>query len=216
MEIESTVSYFENTLHFIVDSPLTMARLHRTIGLATLLSLTLLAGVVIGGCASSGSASVEQPTPNQTRDGANVESQLRAAADEWEGVPQKWGGTTKEGVDCSGLVQSIYDTEFQLSLPRTTELQVQTGTEVSRSALRAGDLVFFRHGRKKYHVGIYLSDDEFLHTSSNEGVTISSLNRSYWTKRWWQGRRLLDLSGDPPRVASDSARTDDDSSGVGW
>lgn len=216
MEIVSTVSYIKNSLHFIVDPPFSMERLHRTIALAAPLGFILLVGVLVGGCASSGSASVEQPTPEQTRDGDNVESQLRAAADEWAGVPQEWGGTTKEGVDCSGLVQSIYDAEFQLSLPRTTERQVQTGTEVSRSALRAGDLVFFRHGRKKYHVGIYLSDDEFLHTSSNEGVTISSLSRSYWTKRWWQGRRLLDLSGDPSRVASDSARTDDASSGVGW
>ncbi len=193
-----------------------MAHFLRTIELTASVGFVLMVGVLAGGCASSGSTSVEQPTADQTRDAANVESQLRAAADEWESVPQEWGGTTKEGVDCSGLVQSIYDTEFQLSLPRTTERQVQTGTEVSRSTLRAGDLVFFRHGRKKYHVGIYLSDDEFLHTSSNEGVTISSLTQSYWTKRWWQGRRLLDLSGDPPRVASDSTRADDASSGVGW
>lgn len=177
----------------------------------------LLAFVLfMAGCASSGSTSVEQPTPTETRTASEVESTLRSAADDWLGVSQEWGGTTKEGVDCSGLVHSIYANAFSLSLPRTTDQQVQTGTEVSRSALRPGDLVFFRHNRKDYHVGIYLSDGEFLHTSSNEGVTITALDRPYWSERWWQGRRLLDLSGDSPRVASDSVRTDDASSGIGW
>jgi cell wall-associated NlpC family hydrolase len=176
----------------------------------------LLAGILAAGCASSGSPSVQQPTPTQTRTADDVEANLRAAANEWRGVPQEWGGTTKEGVDCSGLVQRVYDTEFQLSLPRTTDRQVQTGTQVSRSALRPGDLVFFRHNRKDYHVGIYLSDGEFLHTSTEEGVTVTSLDRRYWERRWWQGRRLLNLSGDAVAAGSDSTQTGAASSNVGW
>jgi cell wall-associated NlpC family hydrolase len=178
--------------------------------------LLLVVGLLAAGCASSGSTSVEQPTPTQTRTATEVDSTLRSAADEWLGVSQEWGGTSKEGVDCSGLVLSIYASEFSLSLPRTTDQQVRTGTEVSRSALRPGDLVFFRHNRKDYHVGIYLSDGEFLHTSSNEGVTITALDRPYWDERWWQGRRLLDLSSDSARAASNSGQTDDASSGIGW
>lgn len=176
----------------------------------------LLAGILAVGCASSGSPSVQQPTPTQTRTAEAVETDLRAAAEEWRGVPQEWGGTTKEGVDCSGLVQHVYDTKFQLALPRTTDRQVQTGTQVSRSALQPGDLVFFRHNRKDYHVGIYLSDGEFLHTSTEEGVTVTPLDRPYWDRRWWQARRLLDLSGAPRRVASDSLQTGDSGSGIGW
>lgn len=180
--------------------------------------LLLVGGLFVVGCASSESASVsvEGASTQPTRTVAEIESRLRSAADRWVGVKQEWGGTTSEGVDCSGLVQHVYDSEFQLPLPRTTDQQVQTGTRVSRSALQPGDLVFFRHNRKDYHVGIYLSDGEFLHTSSNEGVTITALDRSYWKERWWQGRRLLDLKGDGPRIASDSARTDDSSSEVGW
>lgn len=178
--------------------------------------LLVLVGVFLVGCASSGSTSVQEPTPNRTRTASDVESTLRAAAEEWLGVSQEWGGVTKEGVDCSGLVHSIYDTEFQLSLPRTTDRQVETGTKVARSALRPGDLVFFRHNRKDYHVGIYLSDGEFLHTSSSEGVTITALDRPYWEKRWWQARRLLDLSGDATPGAPDSTQSADSSTEIGW
>jgi cell wall-associated NlpC family hydrolase len=130
-------------------------------------------------------------------------------------VPQEWGGTSKQGVDCSGLVQSVYQSRFALALPRTTEQQVRTGTRVARSSLRPGDLVFFRHGRKKYHVGIYLSDGEFLHTSTSQGVTVSPLDRPYWAERWWQGRRLLTLEGGPV-AAADTARTTSPSEDVGW
>jgi cell wall-associated NlpC family hydrolase len=145
-----------------------------------------------------------------------VKSKLRSAADEWEGVSQEWGGTTKQGVDCSGLVQSVYASKFGLSLPRTTDQQVRTGTRVSRSALRPGDLVFFRHSRKKYHVGIYLSDGEFLHTSTSQGVTVSPLDQSYWNERWWQGRRLLALDGRASRAASDTSTASSSDADVGW
>jgi cell wall-associated NlpC family hydrolase len=173
----------------------------------------LLVGGVLAGCGSSRSVSVDGASTQPTRTASQVESQLRAAAAEWDGIPQKWGGTDKQGVDCSGLVQSVYASRFQLSLPRTTEQQVRVGARVSRSALRPGDLVFFRHGRKDYHVGIYLSEGEFLHTSTSEGVTVSPLDRSYWNERWWQGRRLLSLSDassrDAPQPASSAAK-------VGW
>ena len=93
---------------------------------------------------------------------------------------------------------------------------MQTGTEVARSALRPGDLVFFRHNRKDYHVGIYLSDGEFLHTSTEEGVTITPLDRRYWERRWWQARRLLDLSGNAVTQRSDSTQAEESSAKVGW
>jgi len=178
--------------------------------------LAVSIGLFTAGCSSSGQSRTPQPTPTETRSAAAVDSSLRAAANDWLGVSQEWGGTTQEGVDCSGLVYSIYDTEFQMSLPRTTDRQAQTGTKVSRSALQPGDLVFFRHNRKDYHVGIYLSDGEFLHTSSSEGVTITALDTPYWAERWWQGRRLLDLSGSSTDGTRVSEQTDPSSGGVGW
>ena len=193
-----------------MSSPQSFVRGLRAVGLLVVLgSLTI-------GCGSSRSVSVEGASEQPKRTTAEVESKLRSAADEWEGVSQKWGGTTKQGVDCSGLVQSVYASRFNLSLPRTTDQQVRTGTRVSRSALRPGDLVFFRHSRKKYHVGIYLSEGEFLHTSTSQGVTVSPLDQSYWNERWWQGRRLLALDGQASRVASDTSEASSSSADVGW
>lgn len=193
-----------------MSSPQSFVRGLRAVGLLVVLgSLTI-------GCGSSRSVSVEGASEQPKRTTAEVESKLRSAADEWEGVSQKWGGTTKQGVDCSGLVQSVYASRFNLSLPRTTDQQVRTGTRVSRSALRPGDLVFFRHSRKKYHVGIYLSEGEFLHTSTSQGVTVSPLDQSYWNERWWQGRRLLALDGQASRVASDTSEAPSSSADVGW
>jgi cell wall-associated NlpC family hydrolase len=193
-----------------MSSPQSFVRGLRAVGLLVVLgSLTI-------GCGSSRSVSVDGASGQPERTTAEIRSELRSAADEWEGVSQKWGGTSKQGVDCSGLVQSVYASRFNLSLPRTTEQQVRTGTRVSRSALRPGDLVFFRHSRKKYHVGIYLSDGEFLHTSTSQGVTVSPLDQSYWNERWWQGRRLLALEGQPSRAASDTSTTASSSAEVGW
>jgi len=193
-----------------------MSRLSIAVPRLLLALVLLLLGGVLAGCGSSRSVSVDGASTQPARTASQIESQLRAAADEWEGIPQKWGGTSKQGVDCSGLVQSVYASRFQLSLPRTTDQQVRTGTRVSRSALRPGDLVFFRHGRKEYHVGIYLSDGEFLHTSTSEGVTISPLDRSYWEKRWWQGRRLLDLPNRSQASTAGAEPSSSSSEGIGW
>lgn len=174
----------------------------------------LLLSLLVVGCGSSRAPSGE-PVPDTTRAATDVEAQLRSAAEKWRGVSHERGGSTRHGVDCSGLVQSVYQAHFGHSLPRTTDKQVQTGRKVQRSALRPGDLVFFRHARKKYHVGIYLSGGEFLHASSSEGVTVSPLDRPYWTERWWQARRLLSVSTDSSRAPSRSPPTKA-SSKVGW
>lgn len=178
----------------------------------------LFLGALMVGCGSSRSVSTSSSSspPPSTETASEAETQLRTAADHWDGAPHEWGGTSKAGVDCSGLVQSVFEDEFRVSLPRTTEQQVHTGQRISRSSLQAGDLVFFRHGRKKYHVGIYLSNDEFLHASSSEGVTISSLDRTYWTERWWQARRLLTVPADSSTAATDPPRSSSSSEGIGW
>ncbi len=160
-------------------------------------ALVCLLGPILAGCASSGgtTTSIDRSAQN-TWSPEEAESHLRSASSRWEGVPHEWGGTSHQGVDCSGLVQSVFQNEFQVSLPRSTENQAEAGTTVSRSDLQPGDLVFFRPGWKKRHVGIYLSDGKFLHASSSEGVTVSPLDRSYWREHWWQARRVLSVSGD--------------------
>jgi len=117
----------------------------------------------------------------------NLYQQLKA----WKGVPYKYGGLSKRGIDCSGFVQETFRTKFQVKLPRNTYRQSRTGEPVLRNELKAGDLVFFRLGYNLRHVGIYLENDRFAHASTSKGVTLSNLNNSYWSRRYWKARRIL-------------------------
>lgn len=164
---------------------------------------SLLLGLFVIGCSTSQPATSERPPPSDGRSLEAIEQQLRSAAADWQDVPHEWGGTTKRGTDCSGLVYSVYRDSIGRTLPRTTRGQSQVGTPVRRSALAPGDLVFFHVNTKKgRHVGIYLSDGDFLHASSSQGVTVSQLDNPYWTDRWWQARRILSLAS--TTVPSDS------------
>jgi cell wall-associated NlpC family hydrolase len=101
------------------------------------------------------------------------------------------GGTSRRGIDCSGLVQAVYRDEFGISLPRTTRALVDVGRPIKKSALRAGDLVFFKPDTYPRHVGIYLSDKQFLHVSAKRGVMVSRTDSPYWSKHYWAARRVL-------------------------
>ena len=69
--------------------------------------------------------------------------------------------------------------------------------KVSRANLKEGDLVFFRtgKGRKKVpnHVGIYLKNGKFIHTSTSNGVIVSSLSEPYYVRTWLTGGRVKNL-----------------------
>jgi len=107
---------------------------------------------------------------------------------EWEGVPYRWGGTSKLGVDCSGLTQNAYRAVPHISIPRTTAEQIRAGQRVSLSNARPGDLIFFDTGYR--HVGVWIGQNKFFHASSSKGVTLSSLASSYWTRAFREVRRI--------------------------
>ena len=115
---------------------------------------------------------------------------LYAVIKPWMGVPYKYGGTTKQGVDCSGFVGNIYREAYGITLHRTANDMQQDVKKVSKSQLREGDLVFFvnSHG-KVSHVGIYLHDGLFVHSSTSRGVIISPLSDSYWSQHFHCGGR---------------------------
>ena len=186
-----------------------------------LVALLVLAAALLSGCSSAGStsrpASASAGTSGPSLSAAEAETRLRAAAERWDGTPHEWGGTSRRGVDCSGLVQSVFATQFDVRVPRTTEKQARAGRSVSADRLQPGDLVFFRTGYKKRHVGIYLADGRFLHASASSGVTISPLSRSYWQEHWWQGRRLLSLNGEtPPEAPARQSPPDDQAPATAW
>ena len=124
--------------------------------------------------------------------GVTTGAGLRPIAERYLGVTYVFGGTTPNGLDCSGLVYLVYQ-ELGLQLPRTSRLQYQVGAEVAREDLREGDLVFFdTTGQGVSHVGIYLSDGDFINAASNPGkVMISNLSESYWDKRYLGARRVI-------------------------
>jgi cell wall-associated NlpC family hydrolase len=80
--------------------------------------------------------------------------------------------------------------KFDINLPRSTEFQAKIGSRISRRELAPGDLVFFRTGVFSKHVGIHVEKGIFLHVSKEKGVTLSSLEDNYWSKKYWQSRRL--------------------------
>ena len=116
---------------------------------------------------------------------------LRAEIQSWLGTRHRLGGGSRRGIDCSGLVVVVYETLFDLKLPRTTADLIHFGQRVDKKNLVGGDLVFFKPGYKSRHVGIYLGGGEFAHASSSQGVVISRLDDGFWRQCYVVGRRVL-------------------------
>lgn len=128
---------------------------------------------------------------------SHKQSVLMDHAKSFLGTPYKWGGDSKQGMDCSGLIyQSFKAIHFEL--PRTTEGLIQEGRKISVPKLKPGDLVFFKTLKSKAkatHVGIVTQNDKeqtlFIHSGTSTGVTISKLQDQYWKKHFVFARRLL-------------------------
>lgn len=111
--------------------------------------------------------------------------------DEWMGVRYRSGGSSKNGIDCSGFTATIYAGYFGLQLPRTSKQQYEVCERVEPENLRAGDLLFFNtRGRGVSHVGIYLGNNKFIHASVSSGVIVSDRYEPYYLKRFLGAGRL--------------------------
>ncbi|MCD8262517.1 MAG: NlpC/P60 family protein [Bacteroides sp.] len=118
---------------------------------------------------------------------------LYIEASQWIGTPYRSGGTTKNGVDCSGLTRELYRSVYRKELPCSTTEQRKKAQKVSRHKLKEGDLVFFsstRSGKQVAHVGIYLKKNNFIHASTSKGVIVSNLNETYYRKHWLSGGKI--------------------------
>lgn len=122
-----------------------------------------------------------------------IQDKLEIEYQKYKGIPFKYGGTTKRGFDCSGFVNTVYFNAFNIDLPRTTTLMSKQGEKKSKSNLKPGDLVFFRPSRKYMHMGIYVGDGQFMHSSTSKGIIKSKLNNLYWKNKYRFSRRILKL-----------------------
>ena len=115
---------------------------------------------------------------------------LLNAAHSQTGVPYVWGGATTSGFDCSGFVYYAYK-EAGMGINRLSS-QGYYDRSYYVDKPQVGDLVFFANTYRKgiSHLGIYLGDDKFIHAGSSTGVTVSSLNDSYWKKHFDSFKRF--------------------------
>jgi lipoprotein Spr len=125
----------------------------------------------------------------------SIKTALLSQYTKWKGTHYRWGGTSHKGVDCSALMQHIFSESLHTDLPRSTFQQIKNGQRVDKAALKAGDLVFFKTRPGVRHVGVYLGNAQFMHASSSQGVTISSLSSEYWDSHYETARRLAVTAG---------------------
>ena len=114
----------------------------------------------------------------------------------FQGTRYKFGGTTKAGMDCSGLVFTAFQTQ-NITLPRISREMATKGILISFKDIEEGDLVFFRTSRKNTitHVGLVVESKrgevKFIHSTTQAGVIISSLEEDYWKKAFVEVRRII-------------------------
>ena len=147
---------------------------------------------------STNTSTVSKNTNNHrnTVDNSTIENIIKTA-EEYNGVRSKYGGTTKKGMDCSGLVTTAYNSE-NISLPRTTGDLATTGEWVDVKEVKKGDLLFFatkKNSRHINHVGLVTEARpgfvEFIHSTTSSGVITSELSEKYWYFAFVQARRIL-------------------------
>jgi len=146
-----------------------------------------------------------ETTSTESRDSTEtVEKPVLSKADEiintalsYSGVRYKFGGTTRKGMDCSGLLYVAFG-EHDVRLPRTSYHMAEEGKRVRIEQVNKGDLLFFRtlkRGKRINHVGLVVAvegnDIKFIHASASKGVTVSSLREDYWNYAFIKATRIL-------------------------
>lgn len=115
-------------------------------------------------------------------------------AKKYLGTPYVWGGTSKAGVDCSGLVYLAAQDAGLGTLPRTAKTLYAITSKIDKKELQSGDLVFFQADNSISHVAIYIGNNQILHAiseGSETGVVISKLSKDYWKKHYYASGRIM-------------------------
>ncbi|WP_455222895.1 NlpC/P60 family protein [Kaarinaea lacus] len=166
-----------------------------------LILFTCIAIALLAGCAGTPKQQTvagkghTTPKSHSKPPGSNKHSPIYQRLDKqysrWKGTPYELGGLNKNGIDCSGFVHVTFREAFGMQLPRTTEDLAESGRHIDKHKLVVGDLVFFKTGFGKHHVGIYMGNQQFIHASTSRGVMKSSLRNPYWSQHYWKSTRIL-------------------------
>jgi peptidoglycan hydrolase-like protein with peptidoglycan-binding domain len=160
---EASVKEFQKKNSLIADGLVTTSTMNKIVEQA---SSKLLSAVVL---------------PSETNQEFNVIN-LVADASQLLGTPYLWGGTTSKGMDCSGFIQNVFQ-KSKIQLPRTVAQMWNVGQSVSKP--KVGDIVFFEtYTKGPSHAGIYIGNNQFIHSGSSTGVTVSNLTLNYWSSRY--------------------------------
>lgn len=127
----------------------------------------------------------------QVKFSGNEDPDFLKEVDSWLGVPYVYGGKSKEGTDCSGMIQTMFRQKYGLLLERSAnDMQKDVDfIDIDRAAF--GDILFFKINFKTVgHVALYLGQKRFIHATTSRGVIISSLDEDYYKKRFYKAGRL--------------------------
>ncbi|WP_432411801.1 C40 family peptidase [Rasiella sp. SM2506] len=162
--------------------------------------LLLLLFLVSCGASKRSTTYTKTRTPNKVESTSSPNSAVGKIIDHaksFEGTRYKFGGTTKKGMDCSGLIYTSFATE-NITLPRISRDMATQGERISLLKAEEGDLVFFQTNPSKNvinHVGLVVYNKsgvlKFIHATTSQGVIISDLSEAYWDKSFVQARRII-------------------------
>lgn len=179
--------------------------MQRQLNILILVAAAIVAAVAMTSCRSSKKAASSTGRATQKVDYAKMKHDVESRyysidaidrlideATRWIGVPYRYGGTEKRGVDCSGLTSQVFLKILDVKMPRSSREQQQWCQHINRDKLRPGDLVFFATGsnpNRVSHVGIYIGNGDMIHASSSRGVIVSNLDEKYYTRTYHSSGR---------------------------
>lgn len=143
------------------------------------------------------SCSSSKSTISSKRKSYSKANKIVANALKYKGVRYKFGGTTKRGMDCSGVVYVAF-LEENIQLPRVSRNMAKNSRKIPLSKVKKGDLLFFKIDRRSNrinHVGLVISTNKnqirFIHATTSKGVIISSLDEKYWKKTFVKASTIV-------------------------
>ena len=135
-----------------------------------------------------------EKTTQDKRSGSEKRNKFIACAESYKGTPYVYGGTSRSGIDCSGLIFNAAKEAGLGTLPRTAKAMCSIASRISDSQREPGDLIFFQANNTISHVAIFLGNNQILHSvsdGSKTGVIVSKLSEKYWKNHYYSSGRII-------------------------